>query len=160
MLLRTEYRVLTARVVGVEQLEDAVVGLVAVACERHIVLLVNGLKFGVEAANYIVREAIRLNLCPILHLIRGDILGVDSLVERCPSVGARSTDCRHQLVVLVGDCILRSLLRNAVNLSVDLLALGGVLGVAIELEENLDLLEQRSLSSVVRCTELLRALEH
>ena len=160
MILIAQYGVAAARVVGVEQREHAVIGLVAVAGERHVVLLVNRFQLGMESADHGVLETVALYLGPLLDAVRGDILGVDRLVERGPRVGSVGRDGGHQLVVFVGYGQLRSLLRHRVDLRVQRFALVGVGLGAVYLEQTLDLVEQGFLGLVVLRSELFGALEH
>ncbi len=160
VFLKTQDAVLPVGVVRVEQSGDRVENLLVVARERHVVLLVDGLQLGVETADHVVGEAVGLDLGPILHLIRGDVLRVDRLVVGGPGVAAVRTDGGHQLVVFVGDRQLRRLLRYGIDPGVDRLALLRVGRAAVDLEELFDLVEQRLLGGVVLRAEPLGALEH
>ena len=160
MLLLADGGLRTIRVVRECQLQEFVRYLPTVVCESHIVLLVDGLELGVEATNHSICETLRLHLCPVLNLIRWDILHIVCLVERSPRIGAIRTYCLHQLVVLVRNSILGCLLRYAVNLGVDGLALHLVGGCSVDFEQTLNLVEQRLLGLVVLCAELVGTLEH
>ena len=160
MLLLAESGLCAVWVVRECQLKEFVRHLPAVASKTHIILLVYGLKLGVEATNYSICKSLRLNLRPVLNLIRRDILHVVCFVKRRPGVCAVSSDCLHQLVVLVRYSILRSLLRYAVNLCVDGLALRLIGGCAIDLEQTLNLVEQWLLRLVVLCSKLVGTFEH
>ena len=114
----------------------------------------------VETANHYVLKAVSLDFEPILNLIRGDVLNVHGHIVTRVSVGALRADRCHQLVVLVGNSQLRRLVADRVDTLVESLALSLVLGLAIDLEELLDLIEHRFLGSVILRTERLRTLEH
>ena len=105
-------------------------------------------------------KAVGLDLRPVFQLVGRDVLGVAGHVVAGIGVGAASADGRHGLVVFVGNENLGRFIRNGVDLVVDGLALPGVRGLAVDLEELLDLVEQGLLGGVVLGAELLRAFEH
>ena len=43
--------------------------LAEVACERHVLLLIYGLKFCVESADYRIHEAVSLDARPVFDLV-------------------------------------------------------------------------------------------
>ena len=126
----------------------------------HVVLLVDGLQLGVEAAENDVLEAVGLDLGPVLQLVGRNVLGIAGHVVAGVGIGAATADGRHRLVVLVGDEDLGGFIRNGVDLVIDGFALFGIGGLAIDLEEFLDLVEERFFLRIVRRSELFRALEH
>ena len=160
MLLLTDSGLCTVWVVRECQCEDFIRHLPTIPCKSHVVLLVNRFEFGMKTTNHCILESLRLNLCPILNLVRWDILHIVCFVIRGPSVCAVSTYRLHQLVVLVRNGILRCLLRYAVNLCIYSLAFRLVSGCTIDLEQTLNLIKQRLLSLVVLSSELVSTLEH
>ena len=56
--------------------QKGVINLPVIACEIHVIFLIHRLKFGVETAYYGILEAVALNLQPVLHLVRWNVLGV------------------------------------------------------------------------------------
>ena len=160
MLLSTQHGLATIGMVGEQRCVHRLIDLATVVGERHILLLVNGFELGVETANHNILETIRLDFEPILNLVRGNVLDINGHIVACIGVGALSTDRSHQLVVLVGNSQLRCLVADRVDTLVESLALSLVIGLAINLEQLLNLVEQRLLGLVVLRTELLRTLEH
>ena len=160
MLLSTQHGLATIGVVGEQRCVHRLINLATVVGERHILLLVDGFELGVETANHNIFETIRLDFEPILNLVRGNVLDINGHIVTRISVGALSTDRSHQLVVLVGNSQLRRLVADRVDTLVESLALSLVLGLAIDLEQLLNLVEQRLLGLVVLRAELLRTLEH
>ena len=108
MLLRTDSGLCAVGVSREELLAECSPLLVEVACEVHIVLLVHRLKLSVESAYNHVLEAVSLDACPVVNLVRRYVLHIARHVVACISVGAVGSDGSHQLVVLVRDEILRS----------------------------------------------------
>ena len=160
MLLSTQHGLATIGMVGEQRCVHRLIDLAVVLRERHILLLVDGFELGVETANHNILEAISLDFEPILNLVRGNVLDINGHIVACIGVGALSADRSHQLVVLVGNSQLRRLVADRVDTLVESLALSLVLGLAIDLEQLLNLVEQRLLGLVVLRTELLRTLEH
>ena len=160
MLLSTQHGLASIGMVGEQRCVHRLIDLATVVGERHILLLVNGFELGVETANHNILETIRLDFEPILNLVRGNVLDINGHIVACIGVGALSTDRSHQLVVLVGNSQLRCLVADRVDTLVESLALSLVIGLAINLEQLLNLVEQRLLGLVVLRTELLRTLEH
>ena len=160
VLLRTQHRLLAVGVVGEQRAVHRLIDLATVLRERHILLLVDGFKLGVETTNHNILEAVSLDFEPILDLIRGNVLDIHGHIVTRVGVGTLRTDGCHQLVVLVGNSQLRRLVADRVNALVDRLALSLVLGLAIDLEQLLNLVEHRLLGRIVLSTELLRTLEH
>ena len=160
MLLRTQHGLCAVGVVreerGVHRLPD----LAAVLRERHVLLLVDGLQLGVEAADHGVPEAVGLDFGPVLDLVRGDVLDVDGHVLRRKGVRAVGADGRHEFVVLVRNGEFRRLVADRVDAVVDRRALDLVLRLAVDLEQLLDLVEHGLLGGIVRSAVVGRALEH
>ena len=151
------------RAVGVIEEEHRAEGVdhgPCIAGQTHVVLLIDGLKLGMKAADDAVLEAIGLDLGPVLDLVRGDVLGVAGDVEVRVRVRARGADSGHQLVVLVGDGILRSLVADAIDLTIECLAFGLVGGFAIDFKKAFDLVEEGLFGLIVRRPEVSGALEH
>ena len=160
MLLSTYSSLCTIGVGGVELRHKSVEEFVHIACEVDVILLIDSLQLGVEAANGHVLEALALNLRPVVYLVRGDVLGITGDVVRSVGVSTLSTDDRHQFVVLVRDEELGSQLTDAVNLVVLLTTSLCVGQRAILLVESLDFVQVRLLGSGVGDTEATRSLEH
>ena len=53
-----------------------------------------------------ILETVALDLCPILNLVRRDVLRITGDIVRGKSVSTLGTDGCHQFVVLVGDEVL------------------------------------------------------
>ena len=133
MLLRTDCSLSSVGVSGEELVQERVNHLFAVVAQVEIILLINGLKLGVEAADYHILETVGLYASPVLNLVAGDVLYIDRLVKARVSVCAVRTYQSHQLVVLVGDVVLGGELTDTVNLMVSLFACGGVCQLTISL---------------------------
>ena len=160
VFLCTQYGLRAVGMVGEQGGVHGLPDFAAVARQRHVLLLVDGLQLGVEAADHGVLETVGLDLGPVVDLVRRDVLDVYGHVLRREGIGAVGADGRHQFVVLVGDGDLRSLVADRVDAVVDRRALGFVGRLAVNLEEVFDLVEHRFLGCEIRCAELLRALEH
>ena len=160
MLLAAQGGLLAVRVVREEGLVDGLPELAAVLGQGHVLLLVDGLQLRVEAADHAVTEAVSLDAGPVVDLVGGDVLGIDSLVGGGPGVGAVRADDGHQLVILIGDRELGGLVAHRVDAVIDGLAPGLVRRLAVKFEELFDLVEHRLLGFIVHRTEALRALEH
>ena len=113
-----------------------------------------------EATDDHVLETVALNLRPVLHLVRGNVLGVAGDVVRRIGIAALGTNGGHQLVVLVGNEILGSHLRDAVDATIGHAARLGVGQLAILLVALLDVVEKGCLLGGVGNAKLPRALEH
>jgi len=160
MLLCSQHGLRAVGVVGEQRGVHRFPDFAAVLRQGHVLLLVNGLKLGMEAADHGILETVGLDFGPVVDLVRGNVLDVDRHVLRREGVGAVGSDGRHQLVVLVGNGDFRSFVADRVYAAVDGRALGLVGGLAVNLEETFDLVEHRFLRGVVRGAELLRAFEH
>ena len=143
-----------------EHLADGGKELTLVAAQSDIILLIDSLQLGVEATYHHVLESVGLDLCPVLNLVRRDILRIAGYIVRGIGVRPFCTDGCHQLIVLIGNEILGSHLRDRVDLVVSLLAGLGIGKLAISLIALFDLCQQRSLSLGVIRTKLFRALKH
>src|SRR3712207_8734143 len=69
------------RSVGMSRVEELVKRspfLVTISPHRHVLLLINGLKFSMEATYHHVHEAIALHFSPVFYLVIGHILNVAS----------------------------------------------------------------------------------
>ena len=65
---------------------------VVIVGEIDIVLLINGLKFGMEAANYHILKTIRLNLGPVVNLVGGNIFCIAGHIVAGISIGTLCAD--------------------------------------------------------------------
>ncbi len=160
MFLRSDGGLRSIRMRGSQLLAQSAEYLVAIVRQVHIILFVDSFQLRVEATNHHVLEAVGLNLGPVFHLIRRNILRIASDIIRSEGIRSLGTDSRHQLVILVGDEILSSHLRHTVNLVVGLTAGSRVGQLAVDLVATLNLVEQGSLSLWIGCTEQPGALEH
>ena len=140
--------------------EQSLVLFVAVAGKANVVLLIDSLQLGVEAANHHILEAVGLHLCPVLNLVRGNVLHIASHVIRGESIRALTANGGHQFVVLIGNEVLGRELRDAVYLVVLLLTCCLVGYGAIFFVALLNLIQQGSLSLGVCSAKLLCTLEH
>ena len=113
-----------------------------------------------ETTDYHILETVALNLRPVLDLVRGDILRITGHIVRGIGVRTFCTDGSHQLVILIGDEVLGSHLRDGVDLVVSLLTSLRISQFAIGLITLFDLIEQGFLSRIVVRTKLLGTLEH
>ena len=160
MLLRTDGGLRAVRMRGEKLGQQSLVLLVAIAGETNVVLLIDSLQLGMEAANHHILEAVGLHLCPVLNLVRGNVLYIAGHVVRGEGIRALATDGSHQFVVLIGNEVLGCELRDAVYLVVLLLTCclvgyGSVFFVAL-----LYLVQQGGLCIGVCSAELLCTLEH
>ena len=160
VLLGADRGLLAVRVVRVERPGHGLVELLAVAGQGHVLLLIDGLQLGVEAADHQMTETVGLDTGPVVDLVGGDVLGIDGLVVGGPGVGPGGADDSHQFVILVGDRQLGGLETHGIDLVVDGQALRLVRGLAVDLEQALDLVQHGLLGSIVGRAELLGALEH
>ena len=160
MLLAAEGRLLPIRVMREQGLVQSLPEFAVVLGEGHVLLLIDGLELRVETADHDIAEAVRLDTGPVVNLVGRDVLRVDGLVGRSPGIGAVGADDGHELVVLVRDGQFRRLIAYGVDLAINRRALCLVLRPAISLEQRLDAVKHRLLGSIVRSSELLRALEH
>ncbi len=160
MLLRTDGGLRAVGMGREEHLGHRLPQFALVLGDADVVFFVDGLQLGVETADDHVLEPFALDLCPVLHFVRGNILGVAGHVVRCVGVGALSTDGRHELVVLVRDEILRGNLRDAVDFVVFLAAKLRVADEPIFLVSTLDVVQIRLFGSRIGDAELVGSLEH
>ena len=160
VLLRADSGLCAVGVVGEEHGAQGFPGLAGVLGDTNVVLLVHGLKFGVEATDDHVLEAVGLNLGPVLDFVRGDVLGVAGHVFRSVGVGAFRTDGRHELVVLVGDEILRGQLAHRVDFVVGDAAFLGVGEGAVLLVASLNVVKEHLLGFSIGGAEIRCSLEH
>ena len=113
-----------------------------------------------ETANHHILETVGLNACPVLHLIRRNILRIASHVVRCIGIRTLCTDGRHEFVVFVRNEIFGSNLRHTVDFMIGFFTRNGVSQLAVSLETLLNLVQKRSLCfGIVRAVQL-RSLEH
>ena len=145
---------------GCHHTEYGVRQLVPVTVQVLVVLLVYSLQLGMETAQHNILETVRLNLCPILQLIAGDILHIYRLVVTGKGITAVTADVSHQLVVFVGNEVCAGLVTDAVYLVIDSLALFGVGRCTIYLIEVRNLIQQHLLLFIVDGTQIGTALEH
>lgn len=160
MLLQTDDGMMSVRMIWHSQCDEFLERLAAVVGQAHVVLLVDGFEFGVESADNRILEAVCLNLRPVLDLVGRDVLDIGGFVARRPRIRTAGTDCGHEFVVFVRNGEFRRLLRHAVDLRVDCLALRIVGSRTVNFEQTLDFVEQRFLGCVILRTELLGTLEH
>ena len=91
---------------GREELcKECCIHLAPVAGKTDVILLIYRLQLCVEAADNHILEAVTLNLCPSVQLIRWNILYIASYVIRSVGVCTLTTDGSHHLVVLVRDVV-------------------------------------------------------
>ena len=133
--------------------------LAEVGSQTAVVFLVHGFQLRVETTNHHVLEAVCLHDCPAFDGIRRNVLLIDCFVRAGVGIGGVRTYGSHQLVVFIGDGILRSLVGDGVNLVVDGLTLICVGCLAIHFVEIANLVEQRLFGSVVLRTKRSRTLE-
>ena len=69
MFLCSEDSLGAVRMVREEHSVHSLESLAEVACERHVLLLIYGLKFGVESADYRIHEAVSLDARPVFYLV-------------------------------------------------------------------------------------------
>ena len=148
------------RMMGEQGLAQAFPDLVAVVRERHVLLFVDGLELGMEAADHVVAEAVRLDSRPVVYLVGRDVLGIDGLVIGGPGVRSVGAYDRHQLVVFVRNRKFGGFVAHGIYPVVDGLALRFVLRFAVGLEELFDLVQHGLFGLIVARSELLRSLEH
>ena len=76
MLLCTENCLFTIRMVGKKSRIQSLPDLAAVLCKGHVLLLIYGLKFGVEASENRMLEPVCLNPGPVLNLVGRNVLDI------------------------------------------------------------------------------------
>ena len=150
----------TVRMVREEGFVHLLVNGAAVVGQTHVLFFVNGFQLGVEEAEDGVGETLAFDHQPAFELVAGDVLLIDGHIVGGEGVGALCADGGHQLVVLVGDGVLGSLVRNGVDFVVDGFALGGVGGVVIDLVKCLDFLQLFAFFCPVEGAEVAGSLEH
>ena len=92
MLLRTDSGLCAIRVGREEQLAYGGKLLACVVGQRDVELLVHSLKLGMETAYDHILEAVALNACPVLHLVRRNVLHIASHVGRGVGIGTVGSD--------------------------------------------------------------------
>ena len=105
-------------------------------------------------------KTVCLDFCPVLNLIRGDILCVHRLVIAGPGIGSRSTYCRHEFIVLVGDGQTRSFQRDTVYLPVDGFTFKGICRFPVDLEQFLYPVQHGLFKRIILSSETLSTFEH
>ena len=107
-----------------------------------------------------MHESVSLDSGPVLYLVRGDVLLVDSHVAGGKSIGAGSSNDGHQFVIFIGYGNLGSLIADRVDLVVQCHPLCRIRFDPIDLEEVTNLVKHWLLSFIVRGSEMLCTLEH
>ena len=113
-----------------------------------------------ETTYHVVLETVGLYLCPVVQLVRGDILHIARHIVASICISAGGADGSHQFVVLVGDCQFGCFVRDAVYLMIDCCALCLVGLGAVNLKQCLNLVQHRLFLGIVLRTKTFRALEH
>ncbi len=113
-----------------------------------------------EPAYHRLLEAVGLHYCPPFQLVGRDVLHIAGHILRSVGVGAVGTDCRHHLVILVGNGQFRCLETDGVYAVVESCARNRVGRLPVGLEQSLDFIEHRLLAGIVHGAEMRRALEH
>ena len=160
MFLASEGRLLAVRMVRVEGGKQGLEHLAVVLGKGHVLLLVDGLEFRMESADYVVAEPVCLYARPIVNLVGRDILLIYGLVVGCPRVGAFGSDKGHQFVVFVRDGDFGGLIADGIYFVIDGLTLSLIFSAPVLLEERFNLVEHRLFCCIVGSSELLGALEH
>ena len=160
MLLRTDGGLRAVGMVGPQHLTDGVEQLTLVTGQSDVILFIHSLQLCMEATDNHILETVGLNLRPVLHFVGRDVLRVAGHIVRGIGIRTLRTDGSHQFVILVGNEVLGSLLRQRVYLSVNLLTCLRISQFAIGLVALFDLIKQRSLSLGVVGTKLTGALKH
>ena len=149
VLLRTDGSLCTIRMSRVELLSECCPLLVAVAGKANVVFFIHSFQLRVEATDDHVLEAVCLNLCPGIDLVVGDVLLITGDIVARVSVAALRTDGCHHFIVLVGDVVLGSELRERIDFLVPTLPCYGVGNVAVLLKPVLDGVEKWLLGSEI-----------
>ena len=102
-----------------------------------------------ETADDWVDEPVGLDLGPILYLIRGNILLINSHVIGCEGIGTSRSDDGHEFIIFIGNSDLGGLIADRVDHMVKGYPLLRVRLGPILLEKTPDLLEHGFLSLVV-----------
>ncbi len=160
VFLRTQNGLRAVGVGGEEGGEHFFAHFAAVACERHILLFVDGFEFGVEAPDHGIGETVGLYARPVLDLVGGNVLYVDRHVVAGVGVGAFGADGSHQFVVLVWNGYARGDVAYRVDGFVYRRPLGFVGAFAIYLEQAFHFVQHRFFGLIVLCSERGRTLEH
>ena len=128
--------------------------------QRHVFLFVYRFQFCVESTDDAILKTVCLYFCPVVYLVRRNVVFINRLVERGISIGTGSTDGSHQLVIFVGDGQFGSFVRQAVYLMVNGGALCFIGGFPVYFELLLDLVQQQFFGFIVLCSELFGSFEH
>ncbi len=160
VLLCAEHGLCSVGVVGEECREHGLGHLAVVLGEAHVFLLVDGFELGVESAQHGVLEAVGLDACPVFDLVGGYVLDVAGLVVGGVGIRTVGADGGHEFVVLVGNGYERCFIAYGVNLTVDVAAFHRVGGVAVDLKEVFDFVEQGLFGRVILGAESFCTLEH
>ena len=149
VFLRTDSCLCTIGMRGIKFLPECNPLLIAVIGKTDIILLIHCFQLSVEAADDHVLEAVGLNLCPCVDLIVGNVLLITGDIVARVSVAALRTDGCHHFIVLVGDVVLGSELRERIDFLVPTLPCYGVGNVAVLLKTILDGVEKWLLGSEI-----------
>ena len=76
MFLRTDGGLSAVGVRGEQLRHHGSIELVAIIRQTDVILLIDSLQLRMETTNGHIHEAVGLNLCPVINLVRGDILHV------------------------------------------------------------------------------------
>ena len=101
VFLRADGGLCAIGVGGEEHLAHRLPELARVLCDADVIFFVDGLQLRVETTDDHVLETVALNACPVLHFVRGDVLGVARHIVRRVGIRALGTDGSHEFVVLV-----------------------------------------------------------
>ena len=113
-----------------------------------------------ETTNYIVFKTVRLYLCPVVDLVGRNIFHIDRLVKTGVRIRSGRTDSRHQFIVFVRNCQLRSLIGHTVYLMINSLTFRLIGSLTIHFKKLFDLIEHRFFLFVILRAELLSPFKH
>ena len=92
MFLGSDSGLCAVRVSREEQLAYGCKLLACVVGQRDVEFLVHSLKLGMETTDDHILESVALNACPVLHLVRRNVLHIASHVGRGIGIGAVGSD--------------------------------------------------------------------
>ena len=140
--------------------QNSFIHFTAITGKRHILFFIHSLKLRMETTDYIVFETVCLYLGPVVNLVGRDIFHIDRLVKTGIRICSGCTDSRHQFIIFVWNCQLRSLIGNTVDLMINSLAFCLIGSLTIHFKKLFDLIEHRFFLFVILRAELLSPFKH
>ena len=112
-----------------------------ITVHAHVLLFINGFKFSMKEPHDRIAEPFGFDGQPLIKLVGGDIVDIDSLLHVSVSIGTTGSDGVQQFVILVGNGKAGGNIGNAVDILVDCRSFFDVGGRTILLVKPCDLVE-------------------